>query len=84
MMQQKQVFAEASGIKPSEEYPKNKIKEIDDYLSKQQAKEKEYTDAIASADKALKALDYNHCENKYEKAIGIKPQELIQKGRLLK
>jgi hypothetical protein len=75
-------FAEASGIKPSEEYPKNKIKEIDDYLSKQQAKEKEYTDAIASADKALKALDYTTAKTGYEKAIGIKPQEAYPKGKI--
>ncbi|MBR9833328.1 hypothetical protein GYB57_14380 [bacterium] len=78
----KAAYSEASGIKPTEEYPKNKIKEIEDYLSKQQAKEKEYTDAIAAADKAFKDLDYATAKTNYEKAIGIKPQEAYPKGKI--
>ena len=71
----KMAFQEASAFKPLEEYPKNKIKEIDDFIAKNAAKEKEYTDAIAAADKALGDKDYTTAKTNYEKANGLKPKE---------
>lgn len=71
----KKAFQEASGIKPSEEYPKNKIKEIDDFIAKNAAKEQAYKDAIAAGDKALSSGDYAVAKTSFEEANGIKPKE---------
>lgn len=78
----KKAFQEASAIKPSQEYPKNKIKEIDDFIAKNQAKEKEYADAIATGDKALGLKDYTGAKTSYEKANGIKPKEAYPTQKL--
>ena len=46
MEKAKAAFKEAIAAKPNEEYPKNKIAEIDDILAKKEAKEQEYQQAI--------------------------------------
>ncbi len=71
----KKAFQEASAIKPSEEYPKNKIKEIDDFIAKNAAKEQAYKDAIANGDKAFSSADYAAAKTAFEEANGIKPKE---------
>jgi tetratricopeptide (TPR) repeat protein len=67
----------ASEIKPDEEYPRERIKQISDLLL---AKAKEtkyaYESAIADADKAYKELTYDQAVLFYSKALEIKPGEI--------
>lgn len=78
----KTAFEEAGKIKPSEEYPKNKIKEIEDYLAKQEAKEEEYKTKIAEADQLLADKSYESAKTAYEAAAKIKPQETYPKDKI--
>ena len=78
----KSAFTNASQIKPSEEYPKNKIKEIDDFIAKNAAKDKAYQDNIAEADKALSSKSYDLAKEKYLAASNIKPTETYPKEKI--
>jgi len=89
-------YTEASGIKTAEQYPKDKIAEINKILaelaSKEQAekdrlaKEKElndkYTAAIGKGDAALGKKDYTSAKNSYTEALGFKPAEQYPKDKL--
>jgi tetratricopeptide (TPR) repeat protein len=81
----KSEYNKASGIKPTEQYPKTKISEIDKLLADMQAaeaKDKSYQDAIASADKMLNEKKYNEAKSEYNKASGIKPTEQYPKTKI--
>ena len=77
----KVAFKEASGIKPDEEYPKNKIKEIDELIAKRELKEKEYQDKIKEADNALAGKKYDEAKSSYESASQMKLVKVIRKIR---
>src|SRR5690606_23834346 len=75
-------YNEASGIKPDEKYPKDKIAEIDSILAdlakkeaEEKAKTEQYNAAIAAADNAMNAKKYEDAKAKYNEASGIKPDE---------
>lgn len=78
-------FTEAAGLKPKEQYPKEKLAEIEKLLAEQN-KEKEleasYNAAIASADKAFDSKDYQNARVGYNKALTIKSEESHPKNRL--
>jgi hypothetical protein len=78
-------YTKASGIKPEEQYPKDKIKQCDDNIAADKAladNEKKYTAAIAKADAAFKAKDYNTAKSSYTEASGIKPAEQYPKDKI--
>ena len=68
-------FQSASTLKPEEAYPKNKVKEIDDFIAKNEAKDKQYLDKIAEGDKALESKEYENAKTAYTAAVSIKPAE---------
>ena len=92
----KDLFYEASGIKPDEKYPKEKIAEVEKIISEtaskdamekeRLAREKEinekYSSAIASADKAFSAKDYSTAKSSYQVASGVKPGEQYPKNKI--
>jgi len=78
-------YTEASGIKPSEQYPKTKLAEIDKLLGAAEAekqKEQQYKDAIAKADAAFGTKDYAGAKNSYTQATTIKPAEKYPKDKI--
>ncbi len=75
-------FGEASKIKPEETYPTNKIKEINDLIAKNEAKDKEYQDKIKEADKLLASESYAEAKTAYEAAAGLKPTESYPKEKI--
>src|SRR5690606_34002087 len=85
-------YQEASEIKDSEAYPKQKIKEIDGILAElakkaeeeKKAKElqEKYQAAIAAADAAFKAENCDQATTKYTEAGGLKPEERYPKDQL--
>ncbi|MBI3502459.1 MAG: hypothetical protein HY063_11770 [Bacteroidetes bacterium] len=78
-------YSEASGIKPNEAYPKQKIAEIDKLLGALEAdkqKEQQYKDAVAKADAAFASKDYAGAKTSYTLASGIKPAEQYPKTKL--
>jgi len=78
-------YTEASGIKPSEQYPKTKLAEIDKLLGAAEAekqKEQQYKDAIAKADASFGTKDYASAKNSYTQASTIKPAEKYPKDKI--
>lgn len=71
-------YQEASAVKPAEQFPKDKIKEIDAKLAEiaqKNAIEKQYATAIEEGDIAFKAKNYQASISSYKKALGIKKGE---------
>ncbi len=86
-------FQKALDIKPEEEYPKKRIKEIDDLLAQLEAnkqlaadaaarKEEQYQALVAEGDEALGGKDYDKAINKYQAALGIKPSESYPQSKI--
>ena len=84
-------YADASDIMPSEEYPKNKMVEIDLILEKQRLKElagekealnRAYQTAIDKGDEAFASKTYDKARAAYNEAIELKPDETYPKGQL--
>jgi Trp operon repressor len=81
----KNSYTEASGFKPAEKYPKDKIAEINAILAKEMGAkelEKKYTDAIAKGDAALGTKDYPTAKTQYTGALALKPTEQYPKDKL--
>lgn len=69
----KSTFEKASGLLEKEEYPKQKIKEIEEIIAEQKKKEEEYNKLIASADKEYGGEKYEEAIKLYKEALGVKP-----------
>lgn len=78
----RQDYAHAGQIKPSENYPNQRIAEIDGILEKQAsdrvqkaANNEAYTRAIAAGDKLFGKSNYEESKAKYQDALSYKPNE---------
>ncbi|MCB0401786.1 MAG: hypothetical protein KDD41_06865 [Flavobacteriales bacterium] len=78
----KENYQKAATLKSYEDYPKQRLTEIDKILAELAAKEKEYKDALAEADNLFNAKDYEKSIPAYTKASGIKPDESYPKERI--
>lgn len=81
----KNAYTEAYNIKPSEQYPKDKLQAIDALLAAA-AKEQDakFRAAITKADAAYTAKDYASAKSGYMEALGIKATEAYPKDQLTK
>lgn len=81
-------YKEASTIKPAENYPKKRIKEVEtilDGIAKEMArKEQEYQAIIAQADRLMSSKDYLNSKNEYQKAVVLKPEDTYPKEQIKK
>lgn len=82
-------YTEASGIKPNEQYPKDKIAEINSIMAKQQADaankaeiEKAYKEAIAQGDNLFKQNNLIEARTQFVKANELKPNEQYPKTKI--
>jgi tetratricopeptide (TPR) repeat protein len=78
-------YKEASGLKPSEQTPKDKIAEINQKiadLAAQKAKEKAYTDAISIADNLFTQNKFPEAKTAYQNASTLKPDEAYPKNQI--
>ena len=75
-------YVKALEIKPAEALPKNRITEISAILEKEARLEASYKSAIANADNAFNAKDYNSAKFEYETASKLKPDEAYPKAQL--
>lgn len=89
----KKKFQEASVILPDEQYPKTKIKEIDDILAKINAdkenkllaekdRNEKYNALIAAADGEFSAKNYEQAKSKYKEALSVKPNESYPQAKI--
>jgi hypothetical protein len=92
----KLAYNEALAVKPNEQQPKDKIKEIEgitadiaakdkaekDKLAKEKELNDKYTAAIAKADAALFTKNYEVAKTAYNEALTIKPNEQLPKDKI--
>ena len=82
-------YEEAAKLKPSEALPKTKIEEVKAKIAeieeakKLAEKEAKYNEAIALADKAFVAKDWDNALKKYEEALGFKPNDKHASDRVI-
>ncbi len=69
------VFQSAGDLKPSENYPQEKIKEIRELLNQQQALKAKYQEFIRIADEAFAAEDYENARSSFTAALQIFEKE---------
>ncbi|MDG1332753.1 MAG: hypothetical protein P8P74_10505 [Crocinitomicaceae bacterium] len=78
-------YEAASKLKPDEEYPKQKLKEIEEQmaaLEEQEALKKKYKEAIAAADQAYDGEDFQGAKDKYTEALTYESSSTYAKGRI--
>jgi len=78
-------FQRAGGLKPAEQYPKDKIALIDKELAEQsriKAIDDQYNTAIASGDKFFEEKDWDQAITGYTNAGKIKPSEQYPKDKI--
>jgi len=83
--QAKTGYQDALSLMPSEEYPKNKIGEIDKIIGEKEklkALETQYNDLVANGDKLLSGQHYEQAKIQYSQALQIKPEEQYPKNKL--
>jgi len=92
----KSTYNEALGVKPTEQYPKDKIAEIDNLLAEiarkkaeeeaaqmaEKEREEKYQSLIAQADKSFGSKQYEEAKSSFNQAIGVKPNEQYPKDKI--
>ena len=75
-------YLKASNIKPKEQYPKDKISEIEQLISNQKAVRAEYNRIIAAADRMMESKEYSSAKEKYSDALVVMPNEQYPSDKL--
>ncbi len=76
------VYQKASNIKPSEQYPKDKINEINGLLQGLANKEAAYAAAIKEGDLQFKSAQWTPALTAYQTALGFKPNEKYPQDKI--
>ncbi len=84
----RQNYAKAMNMKPSESYPAQRVKTIENAVASEQAalqksKEDGYAAAMAAANKALAQNQFSLAKESYQKALSIKPDDQYAKNRII-
>jgi len=78
-------YVNAGNLKPAEQYPRDKIAEIDrsmGELAARKALDEQYTQTIAAADKLLADKGYDKARQAYQNAAALKPAEAYPKTKI--
>ncbi|MCF8302349.1 MAG: tetratricopeptide repeat protein [Bacteroidales bacterium] len=76
------MYKKAKNLKPSEEYPKQKIASINEQLDAIAAKENKYDSLVSEGDEAYTANAYKDAKGFYSQALELKPQQTHPQDRL--
>jgi len=82
----KSKFLDARNIKPSEQYPKQKLDELNKILNEIEAKrsvEEKYNNSITNADNYFNNADYENALIEYKKAKSLKPEETYSDKQII-
>ena len=75
-------YTNAGILKPSEQYPKDRIVDIDGILAELKAKDDAYKVSIAKANQLLAQKTFNDARSEYQNASSIKPNEQFPKDKI--
>jgi len=77
-------FEEASGIKPTEQFPKDKISEINIAIAAKQKTDEQYTTAVHTGDQLFAGKEYDRAKAAYSEAADLKKNEKYPQDQLAK
>jgi len=77
-------FQEASAIKPDEEYPKDKISEINIAVATKQKTDEQYATAVNNGDQLLAEKAYDRAKASYSEATDLKTKEKYPQDQIVK
>ena len=80
--QAKVEYTNASNLKPAEQYPKDKVAEIDGILAELKAKDDAYKASLATADQLLAQKKYEESRTEYQNALTMKPAATYPKEKI--
>jgi epidermal growth factor receptor substrate 15 len=78
-------YAEASKLKPNEQYPKDKLKELEDKIKTEEnaaAKKAEYDKLVEEGEQFVKEEKWEEAKGKFEEALKIESASTYVKGQL--
>ncbi|MBE0650272.1 MAG: hypothetical protein IH595_05465 [Bacteroidales bacterium] len=76
-------YQSASGLKQNENYPKEKIKEVNTILLQmEKEKEQRYQKVLSSANEFFQSKDYQEALQQYKTALSIKPDETYPRQQI--
>jgi len=75
-------YVNAGKLKSSEQYPKDKIIEIDGILEELKAKEEAYKVSVTKADQLFTEKKYDESSNEFQNALTIKPEAKYPADRI--
>lgn len=79
----KTIYQKAAQMMPENEYPEQKIKEIDKTLkAKEKAADNQFSQLISDADKAFDSENLNEAKDLYNKALSIKSGDTYSKDKI--
>ncbi len=78
----KNAYSQAIAVKSNEQYPKQRIAEIDQLLANKKALEEKYNALIAAADQLFLNESYPEAKTSYSRAIQLKPTEAYPKQKI--
>lgn len=78
----KLAYMKASNLKPDNPYPKEKVAEVDQLITNQQATLAEYNRLAAAGDRMLESKEYDKARTKYQEALDLMPENLYAQDQL--
>lgn len=76
-------YQNASKIKPNEQYPRDRVNEINKLIENQKQQQLQYSKAISEADDLFKKGFYSDARTRYQNATQVKPDENYPKQKLV-
>ncbi|MCD4730004.1 MAG: hypothetical protein K8R74_05365 [Bacteroidales bacterium] len=78
----KLAYMKAANLRPKNPYPREKVKEVDQLITNQQAASAQYNRIVAAGDRMLEAKEYEKARTKYQEALDLLPQQLYARDQL--
>jgi tetratricopeptide (TPR) repeat protein len=82
LRESREKYLHASEMKPAQEYPRQRISEIDRTLAQDQERQMQYNRLIRLADESFAAQNYEAARPHYESAVTIRPAESYPAERI--
>jgi tetratricopeptide (TPR) repeat protein len=76
------IYMKAANIKPKEQYPKDRMLEIDQILTQKKIAEADYNQYVSAGDRMMELKEYDKAKEKYNMALSIKPDEKYPQDKL--
>jgi len=78
----KLAYMKAANLNEKEQYPKDKMEEIDRIITSQKANQAEYNKLVAAADRMMESEEYDKAREKYIAALELLPVEQYPQDKL--